>query len=243
MNLIIDNRENDLIQLIEKFDIDFEKKNLILGDISFNKDDNELLIIERKTLADLLASIKDGRYREQKIRLINKQKDKIQVYYLIEGDIYNHKQKDLIISCIFNTMIRDDLKIIYSRNLNDTLYIIQKLIKKTIEFQKIMLDKINNIDNKNDIDNKSNYSNVIKSEKKLNMTKDICYIAMLKQIPGVSAKCASVILKEYSSITDLIIKYQTLENENDKKNLLKNLIIEKNKIGPKLSEKIYNYLI
>ena len=28
MNLIIDNRENDLIQLIEKSDIDFEKKGI-----------------------------------------------------------------------------------------------------------------------------------------------------------------------------------------------------------------------
>ena len=83
---------------------------MILGDISFNNDENELLIIERKTLPDLLASIKDGRYREQKLRLINKQKEHIQIYYLIEGDIYRHKQKDLIMSCVFNTMIRDNFK-------------------------------------------------------------------------------------------------------------------------------------
>lgn len=238
MNLIIDNRENDLIQLIEKSDIDFEKKNLILGDISFNKDENELLIIERKTLPDLLASLKDGRYREQKLRLINKQKEHIQIYYLIEGDIHRHKQKELIMSCIFNTMIRDNLKVIYSYNLNDTLDIVKKLIKKTSEFQKLLLGK--------DIDDEkinNDYSTVIKSEKKLNMTKDMCSIAMFKQIPGVSTKCAKSILGEYSNISSLILKYQTLDNENAKKHLLKDIIIEKKRIGIKLSEKIYNYLI
>jgi crossover junction endonuclease MUS81 len=240
MNLIIDNRENDLIQLIEKSDINFEKKNLILGDISFNKDENELLIIERKTLPDLLASIKDGRYREQKLRLINKQKEHIQIYYLIEGDIYRHKQKELIMSCIFNTMIRDNLKVIYSYNLNDTLDIVKKLIKKTSEFQKLLLRK--DTDNEK-INNENDYSTVIKSEKKLNMTKEICSIAMFKQIPGVSTKCAKSILEKYSNISSLILKYQTLDNEDAKKYLLKDIIIEKKRIGIKLSEKIYNYLI
>ena len=93
------------------------------------------------------------------------------------------------------------LKVIYSYNLNDTLDIIEKLIKKTSEFQKLLLRK--------DIDNEkinNDYSTVIKSEKKLNMTKDMCSIAMLKQIPGVSTKCAKSILGEYSNISNLILK-------------------------------------
>lgn len=240
MNLIIDNRENDLIQIIESSDIIFKKENLVLGDIVFSKDDKDLLIIERKTLSDLIASIKDGRYREQKLRLINKQKENTQVYYLIEGNIYTHKQKDLILSCIFNTMIRDNLKVIYSYNLKDTFDIIKKLIKKTTEFEKILSTEF--LEDK-ESNNHNDYSTVIKSEKKSNMTKDICSIAMLKQIPGVSTKCAKSILDTYSNISTLILKYESLGNEDDKKLLLKDIIIEKKRIGIKLSEKIYNYLI
>lgn len=235
MNLILDNRENDLIENINKLNINFEKKNLLLGDISFNKDGKELLIIERKTLTDLLASIKDGRHREQKIRLMSKQNENVQIYYLYEGDIYNHKNKDLIMSCALNTMIRDNIKIIYSKNLNDTTDIIKKLLKKTVEFENLLVN--------NEMNKTIDYSDTIKSEKKKNMTKDICFLAMLKQIPGVSTKCASSISKEYSNMSNLILKYEMLKNEDEKKKLLKNIVIEKKRIGEKLSEKIYNFLI
>ena len=50
--------------------ITIESVNLLLGDICICDDDGrEILIIERKTLADLESSIKDTRYREQSIRL------------------------------------------------------------------------------------------------------------------------------------------------------------------------------
>jgi ERCC4-type nuclease len=48
-----------------------EKKVITLGDIHFVNDEKEVLIIERKSLSDLIASIKDGRYEEQSYRLIN----------------------------------------------------------------------------------------------------------------------------------------------------------------------------
>ena len=75
MKLIIDKRENELFEKLSIYLEMFENKNiklendvLPLGDILL-KDDNNLLIIERKTINDLLASIKDGRYTEQSLRL------------------------------------------------------------------------------------------------------------------------------------------------------------------------------
>ncbi len=50
-------------------------------------------MIERKTVDDLMASIKDGRHREQKIRLLKKQKDSVHIYYLIEGSLLYHKKR------------------------------------------------------------------------------------------------------------------------------------------------------
>ena len=52
--------------------ITIEKENLPIGDIIIYSDEGEeIAIIERKTLADLAASIRDGRYSEQSYRLNN----------------------------------------------------------------------------------------------------------------------------------------------------------------------------
>ena len=74
----IDYREKKLIPIIQSlnndynFNINIEVENLPIGDIIiYDKRGNEKLIIERKTLNDLAASIRDGRYSEQSFRLEN----------------------------------------------------------------------------------------------------------------------------------------------------------------------------
>ena len=67
MTIKVDIREKDLYTLISN-KTKAEYENLTLGDIVISVK-NELVIIERKTLKDLAASIKDGRYREQSFRL------------------------------------------------------------------------------------------------------------------------------------------------------------------------------
>ena len=45
--------------------------NLTLGDIVIKYQNNIVLVIERKSVEDLAASIRDGRHKEQKYRLMN----------------------------------------------------------------------------------------------------------------------------------------------------------------------------
>ena len=79
MKLKIDNREKKLIKIIMAFKEQFNLKKiditievLDIGDfIICDDNDNEILIIERKSLNDLASSIKDGRYVEQSLRLSN----------------------------------------------------------------------------------------------------------------------------------------------------------------------------
>ena len=107
--LTIDSRETKLIESISKVNIDnfsIKSKSLKLGDIvispatdldadsesdsDFYK--NSILVFERKTTSDLLASINDGRYREQKARLLaNLSKHKI--CYLIENKLDKNAEK------------------------------------------------------------------------------------------------------------------------------------------------------
>ena len=77
MNIKIDVREAELLkrcqtnlEMISNFkDLKIVPEQLPLGDIIINDGLNDLVIIERKSLSDLAASIKDGRYEEQSYRL------------------------------------------------------------------------------------------------------------------------------------------------------------------------------
>ena len=80
MNIKIDNRETELIKLLdhqdmikdrEKHKITIEILALPIGDVILEYLGKEIIIIERKSASDLEASIKDGRYEEQSYRLTN----------------------------------------------------------------------------------------------------------------------------------------------------------------------------
>lgn len=51
-----------------------------------NESDETLLIFERKSISDLLASLKDGRYEEQSYRLSGSNTNNHNIIYIIEGD-------------------------------------------------------------------------------------------------------------------------------------------------------------
>ena len=86
MNITIDQREPEQLKrfFTDKYDYVI-LDNLHLGDIVITYMDLKL-IIERKTIDDLASSIRDGRLREQKIRLIKNYPRK-NIIYIIEGDI------------------------------------------------------------------------------------------------------------------------------------------------------------
>lgn len=93
--LIIDNREHELImlipKLIETYKLPIETKiqPLEIGDIEMRRENELYYIFERKSLNDLASSITDGRYKEQSMRL--QQACKLPSHrkcYIIEGDLY-----------------------------------------------------------------------------------------------------------------------------------------------------------
>jgi len=95
MLLKVDVRENELLSQIKKlvlFIPIFKKINVVseslpLGDCIISDDKEDKLIIERKSINDLLASIKDSRYEEQSYRLNGLEQHNHNIIYLIEGDV------------------------------------------------------------------------------------------------------------------------------------------------------------
>ena len=95
MKLFVDSREpKDIISLIESR-VNIETGNLDIGDFLIKNDDDEIVMIfERKSLNDLVSSIKDGRYNEQSFRLSEHPLDNHNIYYIIEGNIMNFCNKN-----------------------------------------------------------------------------------------------------------------------------------------------------
>lgn len=250
LELIYDSRELKLKELLEenKNDtIQLSEKYLDLGDIIFKKDNEEILVIERKTLSDLYSSIQDGRYKEQKIRLMsNYSREKI--VYIIEGTISSQNSnffknsKSITDGALLNMAFRDKISIIRTKDINDTcnmLYLLGKKIIKNPEFFSVESSSSNS---------SISYLDTVKVAKKDNMTPSLCNIIQLSQIPGVSKVMAQTIIEKYGSISNLICEYQNFdsgesnEKENEKENLLKNIQLKSRKLGPTLSKRIYNYL-
>jgi crossover junction endonuclease MUS81 len=95
MFIKIDYREKELqdklsyyISFIPAFrNIKVISENLPIGDIIVTDNNEDILIIERKSVGDLMSSIKDGRYEEQSYRLNGNKAHNHNIIYLIEGDI------------------------------------------------------------------------------------------------------------------------------------------------------------
>ena len=134
MNVKIDVRESDLIEQVKYFigilpiykDINVIVETLPLGDIILENAGSEKLIIERKSLRDLGASIKDGRYNEQSYRLNGMEIPNHNIIYLIEGDInkinkfVDKTDKITIFSAIFSLNYYKGFSVIRTMNMEET---------------------------------------------------------------------------------------------------------------------------
>ena len=79
---------NNQVSVIPVFkNIKVQTETLPIGDIIINDDTEDKIIIERKSVNDLLSSIKDGRYEEQSYRLNGLNHHNHNIVYLIEGDV------------------------------------------------------------------------------------------------------------------------------------------------------------
>ena len=242
--IIIDNRERDLLLYYKenvnsnKYYSKYKKENLDLGDIIYKINNKIVLIIERKTLDDLHKSIKDGRYREQKKRIIHSLSNKVRKIYLLEGSLskstINKKTLDGVIN---NTIVRDNIHIYLSNNINKTIEFIDNVYIKLNKFFNIVNDDINN--EKRDI----SYEDTCFISKKKNITKEVCYINQYQQIPAVSSNIAKIIYERYGNLHQLYSEYN-LNNCDKFLFELSNLKYGKTnrRIGPKKAGKICEYL-
>jgi ERCC4-type nuclease len=219
MKIILDCRETNLHKSCEtlikstvKFkDIKINTENLLIGDISINDDEgNVIILFERKTITDLISSIKDGRYREQSYRLNGSEHHNHNIIYLIEGSIGQYVDKQIIYSSMFSLNYFKGFSVFRSNNIDETAYILCNAFVK-LQKDKDKIPYYSNIKLDKDEKDKS-YSTVIKKKKNANINKENFGEIVLCQIPSISSTTAISIMGEFKNIDTLIQKLK--ENKN-----------------------------
>ena len=206
--ITIDARETNIYNDIISRDLDNYKdkieilsENLTQGDIHITYK-NLVHIFERKTLQDLHASILDGRYKEQKARLLSNVSQKY-ITYIIEGDnilssnTYS-KNKSMIQSAYLHTLFRDNIRILYTKNIEETTTLILLLSTKIIDKPEKFLYE--------EYTSEKCYTDFIKLKKKKidNIDTKSCFIMQLSQIPMISNVIAKNIYSKYICMANLI---------------------------------------
>lgn len=206
MIIEIDVRERNLIQLLKTMEMlennSIIEKQLPIGDIIIKTDDdNEILIIERKTPKDLIASIKDGRYKEQSVRLNSCELHNHHIFYLIEGniDFVEQKWKQTIRSAIFSLNYYKGYSVWNTHSMLGTAEWICDIIQKMGKENSQCGFYINSRENEN-----QSYISCIKRNKSENINTENIHQLMLSQIPGVSPKVSEIIMSEYKTLFHLI---------------------------------------
>jgi ERCC4-type nuclease len=251
MKLVIDNREpKELKTLIQDKIENIELKNLEIGDIIFlDDDDNIVLIFERKSISDLISSIKDGRYSEQSFRLQEYPLHNHNIFYLIEGSLlnsrkqYNETIQKTVYSAMFSLSYSKGFSLLHTSRVVESaefiIYFFQKIVKdKSIKpFYKNM-NIINDTLKEETSESKENednndYVSHIKTSKKSHITKENINEIMLTQIPNVSMIISKCILSEYNNIENLIkclrennncLENLRIKNKNGERKIAKNTI-------------------
>ncbi len=267
MKIIVDEREASLFELLTKEPINdkkpkIEKRVIPLGDILFTSDDESVTyqIIERKSVADLLASVKDGRYAEQSYRLSNCFPNKHNILYLIEGQVRDYDKK-LVFACMASLNYFKGFSITRTVSLVETAQYIEitadKIAREIAKGASIVPNTIPVVNPESGQElsgtalsgtplsgtalEATDYCSVVKVAKKANITRDNIGQLMLMQIPGISSTISCEIMKPFTSFSAFI---DHLRNEPT---YLDNIMLETNgkkrKLGSNVIAAIRGYLL
>ena len=219
----IDSREADLIKIFEFLNHPINTSSLHLGDALIDN-----IIIERKTLNDLAASIKDGRYKEQSFRLEKALEENYKVFYMIEGnlDLYTGCiPKETLVSAMYS-LISKGFQVLLTKNTKETAFFMVQFFEKN---KKCTSETV------------AYEETVVSKQKNTNITRDNISIFMLCQIPSISHVTASVLMDKYKHISVLMEELKTpnvledFEYINPKTNKPK-------KLNKNVIQKLYEYL-
>ena len=253
-NVIVDSRpgENDLFamlgSMVSSDQATLERRQLDIGDVIVECDAGSVMI-ERKTWADWVSSLNDGRYKSQKVRMLAERArraaespDKffsfiylVQEPYIQAWEGRTFKAQNMPAFCaVIKTNIRDNVPMIQFRDTRDMSMAIM-YIGRTLVTNGFQSDK--------KTDAGGDQSKFTIHAKKRKNVEENQFLVMMSSIPGLSERKASAVVETFDTMANLITHYQKAIEGGAKgkelDNLLQDIMInEKERLGPALSLKI-----
>lgn len=154
--------------------------------------------IERKSLEDYSASIKDGRLTSQKEKMLKMREETgCSLIYIVEGKHISNPDKkvgnikyEYIESNIFHTILRDNIQILYSEDTLDTAGILYRLTKSVGTLSggrgEYKIDNINKTDN-------TNLLTETQQKRDIDVVRELW-----SKFPGISSVIADLFIVKYS---------------------------------------------
>ena len=222
IEIIVDVREHSLIDkfqtlMVPESKISMKTTPLLLGDVLFqmkycgdstssSSPNIELLLFERKTLTDLLASIRDGRYEEQSHRIVHTSGlHSHNIVYIIEGALSTLRSpadKKIVLSAITSLSYFKGFSVIRTSTVLETAELIWAMANK-MQKEFDMGTPIPShysvppTQQSSELEPPSAYGNFVKKVKRDNITPENISEILLSQIPGISNNIAAEILKHF----------------------------------------------
>jgi len=259
MNIIVDVREpslyDHLLTLLAKTpveNIQILLKSLVLGDILLETNvdgqpPTTLILFERKSLTDLLASIRDGRYAEQSHRLTHASNvPSHNIAYIVEGmysQLHNIADKQKCISAITTLFYYKGFSVFRTCSIIETAELIFGMAKKIHSGGTSTLPPSILASSSLEVINHAPppaYCEVVHKVKKDNITPQNISEIILCSIPGISSTSAMEIMKHYTSFSNFMEELKT------KPEKLNNIYLTSNgkqrKLGKNIIENIRRFL-
>lgn len=225
----IDTRESELISLLPNATV----KALPIADIwiGVGEDGNVKeggIVIERKSVRDFEASILDGRYREQRGRILSYcQEHKTQPLYILEGGLSSgtgRLEKKALMKFLNRLVFHYQLPVLQTGSLRETAELVQHLMDQWTE-DPTSLQRTTEL---------IKVSDGIHVQKKANAADPKQFaIACLAQCPGVSVKMAEALIAALGTLKAVM--------EADTKQLAE-IKVGSRKVGPVVSARLHGIL-
>ena len=200
---VLDTRESDLIKILDGAGV----KQLPVADVWIGVDSetktslSEGIIAERKSIADLEASILDGRYREQRGRILSYcQENNTRPLYILEGSLASGSgrlEKSALIKFINRLVLHYQIAVIRTSSVQETAEVIKALDQQWNEAdpQKSIKKKTDSV----------KVTDGLHIQKKVNASDHKQFaISCLAQCPGVSVKIAEALIDTFGSLKGVI---------------------------------------
>jgi ERCC4-type nuclease len=182
MAIVLDNREHSLISLLPTATV----QQLPVGDAWIKTGEQTKLVVERKTTADFEASFLDGRYREQRTRLLAFcAEQKAKALYILEGGLDGRRRsldRPALQKLIHRLLLRYGVAVYFTKSTEDTAATLTLLAQQVTEDAAVFEGE------------QLSYTDVQHVTKKANKDDPKAFAcAALQGCPGVSAKSAGAV--------------------------------------------------